>query len=108
MEAVIKLDEGFMHGSAYMALARIDLETPTVMGGDPKKALELLEKGLKFGENNSLLRYYLAEAYLKNKRKDDARKQLETVLNMQPDPNYVPEHNDAVAKARELMKKVQS
>lgn len=106
MEAVIKLDEGFMSGSAYMALARIDIETPPMMGGDPKKAVELLEKGLKFGENNPLLRYYLAQAYLKVNRKEDARKQLETVLNMQPDPNYAPEHNDAVNKARELMKKV--
>jgi predicted Zn-dependent protease len=97
-----------MAGSAYMVLARIDLETPTVMGGDPKKAVELLEKGLKFGETNPLLRYYLAQAYIKTNRKDEARKQLETVINMQPDPNYVPEHNDAVAKARELMKKVQA
>lgn len=106
MEAVIKLDEGFMAGSAYMALARIDIETPPVMGGDPKKAVELLEKGLKFGENNPLLRFYLAQAYLKVNRKEEARKQLETVLSMKPDPDYLPEHADAVAKARELMKKV--
>jgi tetratricopeptide (TPR) repeat protein len=108
MQTVIKLDEGFMSGSAYMALARIDLETPPVLGGDPKKAVELLEKGLKFGENNPLLHYYLAEAYVKTGRKEDARKQLEIVINMQPDPSYLPEHNDAVAKARELMKKVQA
>jgi len=106
MEAVIKLDEGFMSGSAYMALARIDLETPPVMGGDPKRAVELLEKGLKFGENNPLLRFYLAQAYVKTNRKDEARKQLDFVINMQPDPNYVPEHNDAVKKAQELKKKV--
>ena len=106
MQTVIQLDEGFMSGSAYMALARVDLEIPPVMGGDPKKAVELLEKGLKFGENNAQLRYYLAQAYLKVKRPEDARRQLETILNMQPDPNYVPEHNDAVEKARELMKKV--
>jgi tetratricopeptide (TPR) repeat protein len=106
METVIKLDETYMSGSAYMVLARIDLETPPVMGGDPKRAVELLEKGLKFGENNPLLRFYLAQAYFKSNRKDDARKQLETVINMQPDPNYGPEHNDAVNKARELMKKV--
>lgn len=106
MEAVIRLDEGFMQGSAYMALARIDIETPPVMGGDPKKAVELLEKGLKFGENNPLLRFYLAQAYMKNNRKDDARKQLDFLLNMQPDPNYLPEHNDAVTKARELLKKL--
>lgn len=108
METVLRLNEGYMAGSAYMVLARIDLETPPVMGGDPKRAVELLEKGLKFGETNPLLRYYLAQAYLKTNRKDDARKQLETVINMQPDPNYVPEHNDAVNKARELMKKVQA
>lgn len=106
METVLKLDEAYMLGSAYMVLARVDLELPPVMGGDPKRAVELLEKGLKFGENNPLLRYYLAQAYFKMKRKDDARKQLETVINMQPDPNYVPEHTDAVTKARELMKKV--
>lgn len=106
MQTVLKLDEGFMSGSAYMALARIDLETPPVMGGDPKRAVELLEKGLKFGANNPLLHYYLAEAYVKTSRKDDARKQLETVINMQPDPNYLPEHNDAVEKARALMKKL--
>lgn len=106
MQTVIKLDEGFLSGSAYMALARVDLETPQVMGGDPKRATELLEKGLKFGENNPMLRYYLAEAYIKTNRKDEARKQLETVINMQPDPNYIPEHNEAVEKARELMKKV--
>ncbi len=106
MQKVISLDEGFMSGSAYMALARVDLEIPPVMGGDPKRAVELLEKGLKFGENNAPLRYYLAQGYLKLKRNEDARKQLETILNMQPDPNYVPEHNDAVEKARQLMQKV--
>lgn len=106
MQTVIKLDEGFMSGSAYMALGRIDIETPSMMGGDPKRAVELLEKGLKFGANNSPLRYYLAEAYIKVNRKDDARKQLEAVISMQPDPNYLPEHNDAVTKARELLKKL--
>lgn len=106
METVIKLDEGYMLGSAYMVLARIDLETPPVMGGDPKRAVELLEKGLKLGENNPLLRYYLAQAYFKTKRNEDARKQLDTVLKMQPDPNYLPEHADAVTKAKELMKKI--
>lgn len=106
MQTVIRLDESFLSGSAYMALARTDLERPPVMGGDPKKAVENLEKGLKFGENNALLRYYLAQAYFKTNRKPEARQQLETILNMQPDPNYVPEHNDAVAKARELLKKV--
>src|SRR5919202_4121867 len=56
MEKVIKLDEGFQAGSAYLALGQLDLELPDVMGGDSKRAVEELERGLKVGPNNALLR----------------------------------------------------
>jgi tetratricopeptide (TPR) repeat protein len=105
METVLKLDEGFMSGSAYMALGQVYLESPKMMGGDPKKAVEYMEKGLKFGGTNSLLHLRLAEAYLANDRKADARKQLDMVINMTPDPNYLPEHKKAVAEARKLLDK---
>ena len=106
MEKVLKLDEGFMSGSAYMALGQVYRETPRMMGGDPKKAVEYLEKGLKFGETNPLLRLRLAEAYIDVDRKADARKQLDAIINMTPDPNYLPEHNKAVAEARKLIDKI--
>jgi tetratricopeptide (TPR) repeat protein len=105
MQTVIKLDEGFMSGSAYMALGQIELELPSMMGGDPKKAVEYLEKGLRFGETNALLRLRLAQAYQAVERKADARKQLDTLINMKPDPNYVPEHQKAVAEARKMLEK---
>lgn len=103
METVIKMDEGFQAGSAYMALGQVYLEAPGIWGGDKQKAIEKLEKGLKFGPNNSLLRLNLAKAYIKAKRPEDARKQLDALMNLTPDPDYLPEHQDAIAEARKLL-----
>jgi tetratricopeptide (TPR) repeat protein len=105
MEAVIKIDEGFQSGSAYMALGQVDLKLPKMLGGDPQRAVEYLEKGLRFGERNALLRLRLAEAYLAVKRKEDARKQLNAIFGMTPHPDYLPEYKEAVAHAQALLEK---
>ncbi len=103
MEKVIKLDEGFQAGSAYMALGQVDLEAPRFLGGDTKRAVEILEKNLRFGENNVLYRLRLAQAYLAVNRKEDARRELSAIPNMTPNPDYLPEYNDAVNEARKLL-----
>ncbi|HEY9401382.1 MAG TPA: TRAP transporter TatT component family protein [Pyrinomonadaceae bacterium] len=105
METVLKLDEGFQGGSAFMVLGRLDLELPSMLGGDPKRAVETLERGMKYGEQNALYRLRLAEAYIRNKRMDDARKQLNLILEMTPHPAFVPEHQEALTKAKELLDK---
>jgi tetratricopeptide (TPR) repeat protein len=106
METVIKLDEGgYEGGSAYLALGQLDLELPEMLGGDTARAVATLEKGLRYGENNALLRLQLAEAYLAVKRKDDARRELNWVINSKPTPGYEPEHNEAIKSARELLAK---
>ncbi|MEJ7713563.1 MAG: hypothetical protein WKF84_27885 [Pyrinomonadaceae bacterium] len=62
--AVLRLNEGYQNGSAYMVLAQIDLELPGFVGGDKKRALAQLErKGLMYGKENAFLRLRLAEAY---------------------------------------------
>jgi hypothetical protein len=105
METVLRLDEGFEGGSAYMALGQLYLEAPGLLGGDSKKAVQLLEKGLHYGENSSPYRLQLAKAYLAVKRKDDARKQLNAIINIKPDPQYVPEYKKATEEARQLLDK---
>lgn len=102
MERVIQLDEGFQAGSAYMGLGQLYLEAPSMLGGDPKKGLDILEKGRRFGEENAIYHVRLAQAYIAADRKEDARRELDKVQNMKPDPNYLPEYNDAVAEARKL------
>lgn len=105
MEAVVKIDESYQGGSAFLALGQVDLELPEMLGGDPNRAVANLEKGLRYGADNSLLRLELAEAYLRVKRKDDARRELNYIFNMKPDPEYLPEHEQATKRARELLDK---
>jgi tetratricopeptide (TPR) repeat protein len=105
METVLRLDEGYQDGSAYMVLGLVYLQAPKVVGGDPQKAVEQMEKGLRFGNSNAVLHLHLAEAYLKLGRTPDARKHLNTIISMKPDQNYLPEYQEAVSEARKLLEK---
>jgi tetratricopeptide (TPR) repeat protein len=107
MEAVLKIDESYQGYSAYLGLGRLYLQAPNVLGGDTAKAIENLEKGVKLSPNNMLMRYHLAEAYEQSNRDAEAKKQLQTLLATPADPKYMAEHNDAVAKAKKLMEKVE-
>jgi tetratricopeptide (TPR) repeat protein len=102
METVLKIDEGFQAGSAYLVLGQLYLEAPKMLGGDQQKAIGYLEKGLRFGPNNGLLRLRLAEAYHAANRDGDALKEIDQILNMKPDPDYQPEYKDAVRKSAKL------
>ncbi len=102
METVIKLDEGYQSGSAYMVLGQVYLQSPKMLGGDRQKAVETLEKGLRFGEQNAFLHLRLAQAYLAVNRNDDARRQLDAISNLKPSPDYLPEYKEAVAEAQKL------
>lgn len=103
METVLRLNEGYQDGSAYMVLGLVYLNAPSIARGDAKQAVELMEKGLRFGEPNAFLHLHLAEAYMKVGRNEDARKQLNTILSMTPDQNYLPEYKEASTAARKLL-----
>ena len=106
MQTVLRLDEGYQNGSAYMVLGLVYLNAPSIVGGDPKKAVEEMEKGLRFGEPNAFLHLHLAEAYKKVGRNDDARKEIKKILSMTPDPNYLPEYKEASAAAQKLLDQI--
>jgi len=106
METVIKLDEKYQDGSAYMVLGQVYLESPTLLGGDTQKAVSYLEKGLRLGPDNELMRLHLAEAYAQAHRNEDARKQIDMLLAMKPVPGYEAEYNEAVEGARKLQEKL--
>lgn len=106
METVIKLNEGYQSGSAYMVLGQLYLEAPGFLGGDTQKAIQNLEKGLKFGPDNSLIRARLAQAYAEADRREDARKQIETLLAMKPAAGFEPEHEEALVLAKKLQEKL--
>ena len=108
METVLKLDESYQGYSAYLGLGRLYLGAPRVMGGDVSKAIEYLEKGIKLNPNHTLMHYYLAEAFEVNHRNGDAKKQIETLMSITPNPKYIAEHKQAVENAKKLLQKIQS
>ena len=106
METVLRLDEGYQSGSAYMVLGLVYLQAPKLVGGDPHKAVEEMEKGLRFGKTNAFLHLHLAEAYLKVGRTADARQHLNLIVSMTPDQDYLPEYKQAVEEAHKLLERL--
>ena len=106
METVLRLDSGYQNGSAYMVLGLVYLNAPALVGGDPKKAVEIMEQGQSYGEPNAFFHLNLAKAYAKVGRTDDARKQLDAILKMSPDQNYLPEYKEASTEAQKLMSEI--
>jgi tetratricopeptide (TPR) repeat protein len=106
MEAVLKIDEKYQGGSAYMVLGQVYLEAPRILGGDVSKAINYLEKGIKIGPDNDLMRAKLAAAYAEAHRNEDARKQIDTLIATKPSPDYQPEYDEAVAEAKKIQEKI--
>jgi len=83
------------------------LESETISGlATVEDVRKEMEKGLRFGNANAFLRFHLAEACQAVGRTDDARQQLNTILSMTPDPNYLPELKEARTQARQMLDKI--
>lgn len=102
MNKVIAIDPAYQNASAYDALAQIELATG-MTGGKPEKALEYLEKGIAIDKENSYLRLHLAETYLALNRPNDAKKQIDFLMKIKPNPEFLPEYKDSVEEAKKLL-----
>lgn len=102
MQKVVEIQPNYQNTSAYDVLGQIELET-RLYGGKAEKAVELLEKGLENEKDNMNLHLHLAEAYLAVKRESDARKQLDKVLSMKHNPDFLIECREAVERAKKLL-----
>ncbi len=80
METVLKLNDRYQDGGAYLALGEMDKELPRIVGGNLSRAITRLEQGLKVAPQNTEIKLALAEAYLENGRKEDARRQLQEII----------------------------
>jgi len=103
MNKVIEIEPAYQSASAYDALAQIELNTAGMLGGKPEKAVEYLEKALTISQENTYIYLHLAEAYIATGKKPEAKKQLEYLLKMKPNPDYLPEYNETVEKAKKLL-----
>ncbi len=105
LNAAIAIDPNYQNGSAYDGLGQLEMATRTLKGGTVEKAIEFYEKGIELSPDNANIRLHLAEAYIAAKKDAEAKKQLNALFAMTPNPLYEVEHKVAVEKGRALMSK---
>lgn len=102
MNKVIEIQPDYQNATAFDVLAQLELAT-RLTGGSAEKAVEYLEKALEYEKENSNIYLHLAEAYLAVNKKAEARKQIDDILKMKPDPEYESEHKEVVEKAKKML-----
>ncbi|HEY7290787.1 MAG TPA: TRAP transporter TatT component family protein [Vicinamibacterales bacterium] len=105
LETVLKMDPAFMQGSADRALGRWYFKVPGMFGGSNKEAEAHLRTSLKYNPVSSASLFFLAEVLLDENKKDEARAELQKVLDAPLDPEWTPEDKEFKEKARALLAK---
>ncbi len=105
LEAVVRLDPEYEEAGGERTLALWYYRAPFFKGGDKRRSAAMLEGCLKRYPQNSLAMLYLADSLLALGRRDEARKQLEKMLQLCPEPLYGPEQADNQAEARARLAK---
>jgi tetratricopeptide (TPR) repeat protein len=103
LETVLRLDPGFMRGSAERALGRWYFKVPRLFGGSNRKAEQHLRASLTLDPANSVSHFFLAELLLDAGRRAEARMELQAVLDAPADEEWGPETSVYQAKARALL-----
>jgi len=99
---VLKIDPSFQQGSADRALGRWYFKVPGPFGGSNKKSEAHLRKSLTYNPNSSASHFFLAETLIDMNRKQEARAELQKVLDGPVDPDWIPEDREFQEKARRL------
>ena len=79
METVLRLNDKYQDGGAYLALGEMDRQLPRIIGGNIDRAITRLEQGSRIAPNNLDLKFALAEAYQEAGRKEDARREYQAI-----------------------------
>jgi hypothetical protein len=84
-QRAIELDP--QHSQALQMMGGLLMEIPWILGGSEKKAQEYLERSVAADGNFANARIMLAKLYLKQGRREEAKKQLEAVMRFDR-PHY--------------------
>jgi hypothetical protein len=104
LSAVLKLDPAFQKGSADRALGRWYFKVPGLFGGSRKKSEEHLRRSLTYHPESTASHFFLAETLIAEDRRDEARAELQRVIDAPLDPDWTPEDREFKQKAQALLK----
>lgn len=100
---VLRLDPSFMEGSADRVLGRWYFRVPRLFGGSNTRAEEHLRASLKYDDKSTVSHFFLAEVLLDEDRDNEARVELQRVLDAPLSAEWAPEDREYKEKARALL-----
>ncbi len=103
---VIRIDPGYEKGGAYLGLGRLYFFIPGFVGGGLEKAVANLETALKYGPDRWINHLYLAEAYIKDGRGQEARALLDRIIKGPAEPGLEPEYEEWKGEAEYWLHKL--
>lgn len=106
METVLRLNDRYQDGGAYLALGEMDRQLPRIVGGNLGRAINRLEQGLRIAPGNLEMKLALGQAYQEDGRKEDARRLYQEIANHRINPSRARSEGHAQEKARRLLGKL--
>ena len=104
---IIKLDPAYQGGGGYRILAQVNFYSPNIplLMGWPsdKKALNLIEKALEIAPDHPTNRMLYAQLLLDFDRDEEAKKELQGILDLKPRPDYLIEDRYVQHRSRQLL-----
>jgi len=81
---------------------------PGLFGGSHRLAEQHLRQSLKYNPHSTASHFFLAEMYLDDGRRSEAKTELQSVLEAPFDPDWEPENQDFKEKASRLLRTLTS
>ncbi len=103
LEKTLAIDPAFLQGSADRALGRWYYRVPGLFGGNKKKSEEHLRKALTYNPRSIITHIFLAETLEALDRKEEAIAELKKVLELAPDPEWLPEDTEFKQQAKTML-----
>ena len=102
--ATLRIDPGFLQGSADRALGRWYYKVPGLFGGSNRQSEAHLRKSLTYNPDSVISHLFLAETLEDMGRKDEARKECQAAIDAPFDPDWTPEDKRFKETAKRLLR----
>ena len=103
LQTTLKIDPGFLQGSADRALGRWYFKVPGLFGGSDKRSEEHLRKSLTYNANSVISHLFLGDTLADMGRKDEARKAYQAAIDAPFDPEWTPEDRRFKEQAKQAL-----
>ena len=107
LERAARIDPAHHGAGPLRVIGRLQHKLPRFLGGGRERARASFQRAIEIAPASTVTRLYFAEMLLEMGNADQARIQLEAILNAPPDPAWMFEIKRDQRLAREMLKKAE-